>query len=180
MERERIAQHTLLTHYGLPGVEGASAGLLATVPMTLFMLAVQRILPHRQRYALPPEILTEKFARKIGLRKQMKKPHLQLASFASHLGFGATAGALYGPLTRSVPLPAILKGIVFGLVVWVANYLGWLPAVGMAEAATRQPTQRNVLMIGAHVVWGAVTGILTNGLYHKGEALLFRGKANLE
>jgi len=67
-------------------------------------------------------------------------------------------GAIYGPLMRSVPFPSALKGLVFGLVVWLAVYLGWLPAVGMSEAATKQPLQRTILMIVAHVLWGAGTG----------------------
>ena len=71
-------------------------------------------------------------------------------------------GAIYAPLTKSVPLPASLKGIVFGIVVWFANYLGWLPAVGISEAATRQPIRRNTLMIVAHVIWGAVTGMVVD------------------
>ena len=77
--------------------------------MTLFMLAAQRTLTHRQQYALPPEILTDTFARLVGLRKHMKKPHLLLASFVSHLSFGAAAGAIYGPLTRIIPIPSVPK-----------------------------------------------------------------------
>jgi len=162
MEREQIFQNTLVKHYGLPLVEGSLAGLIATVPMTTFMLAVQRILPQWQQYALPPEKLTDKFAKRVGLRKHMDKQQLLIASFVSHLGFGVAAGAMYGPLTRIVPLPSVLKGIVFGIVVWLAVYLGWLPAVGMSEAATKQPIQRNALMIAAHLVWGAVTGGVMN------------------
>jgi uncharacterized membrane protein YagU involved in acid resistance len=97
----------------------------------------------------------------------MDKPQLLIASFVSHLGFGATVGAMYGPLARIVPLPSVLKGIVWGIAVWFANYLGWLPVVGMAEAATRQPLHRNTLMIAAHIVWGAVTGVATNGIHHR-------------
>lgn len=40
MEREQIFQNTLVKQYGLPLVEGSLAGLIATVPMTIFMLAV--------------------------------------------------------------------------------------------------------------------------------------------
>ncbi len=67
-------------------------------------------------------------------------------------------GALYGPLMRIVPLPSVLKGMVFGLVVWFAVYRGLLPAVGMSEAATKQPLQRNALMLAAHLVSGAGMG----------------------
>lgn len=162
MEREQIYQNTLVKQYGLPLVEGSLAGLIATVPMTIFMLAVQSILPKWQQYALPPERFTDKFAKRVGLKKHMGKPQLLVASFVSHLGFGVAMGAIYGPLTRIVPLPSVLKGIVFGIVVWLAVYLGWLPAVGMSEAATKQPIQRNALMIAAHLVWGAVTGVVMN------------------
>lgn len=174
MEGEQGIQNKLIKQYGLPSLEGAFAGLMATVPMTIFMFAAQRKLPQRQQYALPPEILTDKLAKRVGLRKHMDKPQLLLASFVSHLAFGAAAGAMYGPLTRIVPLPSVLKGTVFGLVVWFANYLGWLPVVGMAEAATKQPIHRNALMIAAHVVWGAGTGIVTNGTHQMVEELLFR------
>jgi hypothetical protein len=105
MKREQIVQNTLVKQHALPLLEGAFAGLIATVPMTIFMLAAQRILPQGQPYALPPEKLTDKFAKRVGLRKHMDKPQLLIASFVSHLGFGAAAGAIYGPLTRIVPLP---------------------------------------------------------------------------
>ena len=174
MEREQIVHNTVVKHFGLPVVEGACAGLIATVPMTIFMLAAQRLLPAWQQYALPPEKLTDTLAKRVGLRKHMNKPQLLLASLVSHLGFGTAAGAVYGPLTRIVPLPSVLKGIVFGVVVWLANYLGWLPVVGMAEAATKQPMHRNALMIAAHGVWGAVMGVVTNGLHQRVGELLFR------
>jgi putative membrane protein len=174
MEREQIVHNTVIKHYGLPFVEGALAGLIATVPMTIFMLAAQRILPQWQQYALPPQKLTDTFARWAGLRKHLDRPQLLIASFISHLGFGAVAGAIYGPLTRIVPLSSVLKGLVFGLVVWFANYLGWLPVVGMSEAATKQPLHRNALMIAAHVVWGAVTGVVANSIHQKVGEVLFR------
>ncbi len=161
MKREQIVENTVVQHYGLPLVEGTLAGLIATVPMSIFMLAAQRVLPQWQQYALPPERLTDKVAKWIGLRKHMDKPQLLAASFVSHFGFGAAAGAIYGPLTRIVPLPSVLKGIVFGIVVWFAIYRGLLPGVGMSEAAAKEPIHRNALMIAAHVVWGAATGVVT-------------------
>jgi uncharacterized membrane protein YagU involved in acid resistance len=160
MERKLIFQNSGVKDYGLSLVEGSLAGLIATVPMTIFMLAVQYLLPKWQQYALPPERFTDTFAKRVGLKKHMGKTQLLVASFVSHLGFGGAMGAMYGPLTRTVPFPSVLKGCVFGLVVWLIAYLGWLPAVGMSEAATRQPIQRNVLMITAHMVWGAVTGVV--------------------
>ena len=158
MDQEPFFQKRLVKYYVLPLAEGALAGLIATVPMTLFMLAAQRLLPQWQHYALPPERFTEEFARRVGGKKQRRKSHLLGASLVSHLGFGTAMGAIYGPLARSIPLSSALKGSAFGSVVWLVVYLGWLPAVGMSEAATKQPIQRNALMIVAHLVWGAGTG----------------------
>lgn len=162
IRQAQMSRQTLIKKIGLPLVEGSLAGLIATVPMTLFMLAVQRLLPQWQQYALPPENFTAKIASRVGLKKHMNKPQLLTASFASHLGFGAAMGTIYGPLAKLLPFPPIVKGIVFGSGVWLAVYRGWLPAIGMSEAATKQPAQRNMLMIGAHLVWGATMGAGTS------------------
>jgi len=46
-------------------------------------------------------------------------------------------------------------GASFGVGVWAASYLGWIPAVGLLAPATRHPRHRSALMLAAHVVWGA-------------------------
>jgi hypothetical protein len=38
--------------------------------------------------------------------------------------------------------------------------MGWLPALGILQPATKHPAQRNALMIVAHLVWGSVTGLV--------------------
>ena len=43
----------------------------------------------------------------------------------------------------------------------VLPMLGLLPALGILTPATRHPPRRNLLMIAAHVVWGATLGLLT-------------------
>ena len=156
MQRGPMFKDAPIKQYGLFLIEGSLAGVIATVPMTLFMFAGQSLLPLRQHYALPPERLMGTLANQVGVK--LDKPQLMGASFVSHFGFGGAMGALYGPLMRIVPLPSVLKGMVFGLVVWSAVYGGLLSAVGMSEAAPKQPLQRNALMLAAHLVWGAGMG----------------------
>lgn len=156
MQRGPMFKDAPIKQYGLFLGEGSLAGVIGTVPMTLFMFVGQSLLPQRQHYALPPERLTGTLANQVGMK--LDKPQLMAASFVSHFAFGGAMGALYGPLMRIVPLPSVLKGMVFGLVVWFAAYRGLLPAVGMSEAATKQPLQRNALMLAAHLVWGAGMG----------------------
>lgn len=143
---------------------GTIAGLVATIPMTIFMLIMHRILPAWQRYALPPEEITKEMAERADVRQYMDKQQLLGASLASHFGYGATMGTLYSTLTRKIALPPVFKGILFGLVIWALGYLGWLPLAGFSEAATEEPLRRNALMIAAHIIWGSATGQLADVL----------------
>ena len=55
----------------LPLLRGATAGFIGTIPMTIFMLAMHRFLPKWQRYALPPEEITDELADRASLEKHM-------------------------------------------------------------------------------------------------------------
>ena len=43
---------------------------------------------------------------------------------------------------------------MFGLGVWAASYLGWIPGLRILEPATQHPAHRTALMLMAHVIWG--------------------------
>jgi uncharacterized membrane protein YagU involved in acid resistance len=137
---------------------GLIAGIVATGPMTAAMIFGHRGLPWGQRYPLPPREIAGKIASKAGVREELSESAESAATLLSHFGFGSAAGLIYAFLTGKVPLPGVLKGILFGLVVWTVNYLGLLPAAGILKPATKHPGARNFLMIGAHVIWGAVLG----------------------
>lgn len=138
---------------------GTLSGILATIPMTLFMLLMQRILPKWQQYALPPERITTELAARANVAQEMDKPQRIGTALVSHFGYGGNMGALYVPFARKLALPPAAKGAIFGFLVWVGNYLGLLPALKMSEAAPQQPLRRNVLMIAAHLVWGTTLGV---------------------
>ncbi len=144
-------------------LQGAIAGTLATVPMTLFMFSTQRFLPKGQRYDLPPEIITKELAERANVKQHMNKAQILAATTASHFGYGATMGVLYSILGRRLPLTSSLKGTLFGFVIWVASYQALLPLLGFSESS-HETTQRNLMMIAAHVVWGVVTGVVTDVL----------------
>lgn len=82
-------------------------------------------------------------------------PGLTVATIATHFGYGAAAGMLYAPIAARVHQKHIGAGIAYGIIVWVLSYLGWIPALRILPPATRQPVQRNVMMVLAHVAWGA-------------------------
>ena len=146
--------------FGLESLTGAAAGSIGTVPMTLFMFGAHRLLPGWQKYALPPEKITQEAAERADI--ELDKPQLLGASLVAHLGYGASMGSLYNTFARKVELPAIVKGAVFGVVVWAASYLGWLPVANFSVGAPEEPIKRNILMIGAHIIWGVTTALVVD------------------
>lgn len=138
---------------------GALAGIIATIPMTLFMLLMHKLLPKWQQYALPPERITTRVAKRAKIGKEMDKPQRVGLALVSHFGYGGNMGALYTPLARKLALPPALKGALFGIIVWVGSYFGVVPAMDPSESAPEQPFQRNLMMIAAHLVWGTTLGI---------------------
>jgi hypothetical protein len=152
-----------------PLLLGGTAGLAGTIPMTVFMLLAHRLLPRSQQYALPPQRIVDRIASKLGFRRHLDKPQRQGLALGSHLGYGAATGAVFAETVGRLPLKKVgprqislgwpAGGVVFALVVWAASYLGWLPAAGLAASVTEEPKERTALMIGAHVIWGATTGL---------------------
>jgi uncharacterized membrane protein YagU involved in acid resistance len=138
-------------------LKGAIGGFTATVPMTAAMELGSDQLPNRERYPLPPRIITKQLAKTIGIRANLDDETTRTATILAHFGYGATMGAVYSVIT---PRPWIgpTTGIAFGMAVWAGSYLGALPALGILRPATEHPARRNLLMIGAHVVWGSALG----------------------
>lgn len=141
-------------------LQGAFAGILATIPMTVFMGAAHYLLPKRQRYSLPPRIITLQAAEKVGLKDVIEEePVFTLTTGAAHFGYGADGGILYALLARRIPLPTLARGFLFGLAFWAIGYLGWLPAAELLRPATEHPKQRTLLMILSNALYGIFTAI---------------------
>jgi uncharacterized membrane protein YagU involved in acid resistance len=150
----------------MPGiVTGGLAGLVATVPMSLTMVVMHRLLPPQERYALPPRLVAMRLFEKAHLPKPPEREERTALTIAAHFLYGTSVGAAYGLVGRSLPVPLAvggLIGVLYGLGVWAVSYLGWLPALGILSPATKHPERRNLLMIVAHLVWGMTMGLLVH------------------
>ena len=142
-------------------IKGAIAGLLATVPMTIFMRSAWRLLPKREKYPLPPRLITRRLTKETGVDDQLDADQLTWLTLTLHFLFGAATGALYGVIESRVPLNENIKGSLMGMAVWSGSYLGWIPAFHILPPATEHPWRRNLLMILAHLVWGIALGLAT-------------------
>lgn len=144
-------------------VAGAVGGLLATVPMTLAMTRLFNQLPSSEQYPLPPREITETVARRAKGGERLDDRQTARLSLAAHFAYGAVTGALY-PLLFRRSRNAILYGSGYGVAIWAASYLGWIPAAKILRPATQHPARRNALMLAAHCVWGAKTAMITQAL----------------
>ncbi|MCG7600196.1 DUF1440 domain-containing protein [Halomonas sp. McH1-25] len=155
---------------------GAIGGLLATIPMTLVMERLHRRLPSESRYPLPPREVTENMAGKLGHDPHPDEDRLIGSSLLAHFAYGAATGALYPLVFRGPVRHPAVYGSGYGVAIWAASYLGWVPAFNVLEPATRQPWNRRRLMLCAHAVWGAGTLLVAERLAHPDDAP-WRGEA---
>lgn len=126
---------------------GATAGFVATAPMTAAMELIHQMLPQHERYPLPPRQIVDNVTQQAGAEHAVpgnshhpSERHTGLrperedragVALAAHFAFGAMAGTAYGPIARTRPSHPALAGLGFGLLVWGSQYLGVLPAAGV-------------------------------------------------
>ena len=142
------------TNAWLDAAAGAVGGLVAAVPMTAFWAVAAGRIPNDEWRALPPRQIVRRLARKTQAERFLDRDEEVALTWASHFGYGAATGALWGVLARRTPLDSVPGGVAFGLGVWAVSYLGWLPVAGLMPPVERQSSGRNALMIAAHVIFG--------------------------
>jgi uncharacterized membrane protein YagU involved in acid resistance len=142
-------------------IVGAAAGVVATVPMTIVMEELHRVMPGEHDGPLPPREVTKGLYEAFGADvESIPEETLEQSTVAAHYAFGGTAGALF-PLIAPQRLPAALAaGALYGMAVWTGSYLGLLPALGVRHDARHDSTGRTVMMLAAHVVWGATLALV--------------------
>lgn len=145
-------------------IAGGVAGLVATAPMTVVMLALHRLLPVREQYPLPPEQITAELMGRTNEGDPSEREQRWPLSLLTHFGFGTVAGSGLGVLVGTTRRSPRAIAVPYSLAVWVISYLGWLPATKILPPATQHPARRNILMLVAHVVWGATAGVVVDRL----------------
>jgi uncharacterized membrane protein YagU involved in acid resistance len=134
-------------------VIGAVAGFVGTMAMTAAMRRLHRRLPEKERYPLTPREIVDSASEQAAATRLTNETAKDVTA-VSHFLYGAAMGALISAVN---PDPGKKAGAAAGTAVWLASYMGWIPAVGILEPASRHPARRNALMIGVHLVWGAST-----------------------
>jgi hypothetical protein len=156
---------------------GALAGLVGTVAIQGAMQGGQKLAPG----ATPPvrkdpgEFAVETAERATGV-EALPEPVERAAATATHFGYGAAMGAVYGlaraallgakgaPRERDEVSDLLIGGSALGLAVWAVGYLGWLPALGLMPPVTRQRPAQVVAPVATHVLYGIVTAAAYQGM----------------
>lgn len=138
-------------------LDGAVGGGLGTASMSVVMLAARQLGLMGEQ---PPEAITAAALDAGGMNERDAETQDVLASLA-HFGFGIGMGALFGLLHRRLPfrVNATVHGVIFGSLVWVTAYQGWVPALGIMPPASRDRPDRPQVMLLAHWVYGATLGM---------------------
>jgi len=147
-------------------VAGTVAGGLATLAMSAVMLGAKRAGITGE---LPPETIARRAIEGVaGQPPSDRKEHA--AAAVAHLGFGAAAGALFALLIMPIHAPrrsaafGASAGALYATGIWLVSYQGWVPALGIMPAASRDRHGRVATMVAAHWVYGAALGILLTAL----------------
>lgn len=153
-------------------LRGLWSGLIATSTMTTALFKFHHDLPEAQKSPLPPAKLTQSILKLTPASHALSTEAQMEATLTSHFAFGAATGILYAFLAPKFRGTPIVKGAAFGLSVWTASYLGWIPAFGLKPQAAKMTAPRNLMMVLAHIVWGATLGYNENQMRHHGSSLL--------
>jgi hypothetical protein len=129
------------------------AGAVATVPMTA-VIGIGRGLGLLR--TAPPEQITAEAADEVGLGEATTSPLFGPVWLGLHVGFGAVSGVGYALIRPRLPVQPARAGVVYGLGVWAANYLGIMPALGLFPRPAQAGPKRTLVMIVAHLVYGVI------------------------
>ena len=145
---------------------GIGAGLVATTTMTAGMFVLQK---SGLLGRMPPRLLTERTLARFGLRRKTSRTSRKLLTALAHYGFGATAGAIFEVGKSALasrhgraPDGAIIgSGVGFGTLVWIASYMGWVPAARLMPRPSNDRPGRPTSMVLAHWIFGATLGTVS-------------------
>lgn len=136
-------------------VLGAVAGLVATLLMTMVLYAGKWL---GLLNTPPPKEVTGRVEAAAGTRPTGST--FSVSWLGAHLAFGVVAGAVYPQVRGAYPGSGLLSGALYGLTIWFLAYVGVLPELGLYPDPVEDNTARQVVLVAAHIVYGATVGRL--------------------
>jgi hypothetical protein len=140
---------------------GGAAGLLATAPMTLVIVAGRQT---RLLRTPPPAQINARVIAKLppppGSATKLRPPWL-----IGHFGYGMACEAAYALLRPWLPQRPRPAGLCFGALVWTVSYLGLMPALELYPWPDEDAPPRLAVMVAAHAFFGVTLAAAAQRLH---------------
>jgi hypothetical protein len=133
--------------------EGVTAGLIATIVITIAMLA-------QQASGIAPDFNL------IELLKQAATGPDTVFAWIVHFVLGIAFGGLFAAFSPHVPGPHWLRGLLFGVLVWLVMMIAFLPAAGMPMFALGSGAAIPMTALGLCALFGLALGEAYHLLLH--------------
>ena len=135
---------------------GLAGGLIGSVLMAGPFLVAHRSGTMRTP---PPARITRSLLARFGLRADREA--VDALTAVAHLGFGATAGAIYGAVAPRVDSAAraVVLGMAYGTGIYAVSYAGWVPALRLMPPPDRDQPQRQAVTLVNHWLFGATLAL---------------------
>ncbi|MFI6058337.1 hypothetical protein [Streptomyces sp. NPDC051286] len=176
----------------VPPLPAAAAGLLAGAVGTVCLDAVNYVKYRRAggtdgplswefpavenwQAAPDPGRLAKRVIEKL-TRRELPDRAAGITSTVAHWGYGSTAGAAYGIVIGLLAGPAAGYGVPFGAAVFANDYIT-LPIAGIYQPIWKYSAKVLGWDLGAHLAYGAGTGIAFKLLAKAGSAATRRSSA---
>lgn len=137
--------------------DGLMAGAIATGLMSGVMLARQAA---GKMGRMPPKVITGAALDAAG-GEELPESTVDVISVVTHFAFGASAGGVFALLRKRLPVSrGIAGGIAYGTLVWLVNYAGWVPALGIMPPPSKDRPGRPTSMLFSHWIYGGALSAL--------------------
>lgn len=133
--------------------EGITAGLIATIVITIAMFA-------QQASGIAPDFNL------IELIKSAASGPDTIFAWIVHFVVGIAFGGLFATFSPHVPGPHWLRGLLFGLIVWLVMMLAFLPAAGLPMFALGSGAAIPMMALGLCALFGLALGESYHLLLH--------------
>jgi hypothetical protein len=142
-------------------VYGAIAGAVGGACMTPLRITARRA---GLIDKMVPQVIEETLAHRFGVKTWSSPEQHHVADQLMHLAYGSAQGALYAILVRRFRRSTLKPGLLFGALSWLVNNAVVIPMLDATRPLWRQRPRENLVNLGAHLIYGAVTALLTDEL----------------
>ena len=149
-----------MTMTGINVKAGLIAGFMATVALSILMIA-------KSAMGLMPQL--NPFEDNVHVAHVLTGLTLPLPfGWLAHFFLGTVIwGLLYAALHASLPGAPVVKGLIFGVLAWLAMMIVFMPLGGHGLFALSLGPQALIATLVLHLVYGAVLGVVYAKVAHE-------------